>query len=346
MVDVKTCLDNAQEKMDMAIMYLEEALAHIRAGKASARLLDGIRVDSYGSMVPISNVAAITTPGSKLPSAEKFESWIFDELVPETLKNGGYLLKKNGETDNELLARAILLAQNRIKERDSRISALEKENNYAILKLKLQAPKVQYYDKVLQSQSTYTTTQIAKELGMTAAEDVKKVIVKLYKKDKLEGVVFVGDIPIPMLRKAQHMTSAFKMDEKNNDWRDSSVPSDRFYDDFDLQFDFLKQDSVENNFFYYNLAIKSPQQIRCDIYSARVKAVDNGEEPHAQISRYFKKVVAEHQINNKLDQFFSYTGDGSYSNSLTAWTPGNAQGIEYGGMPPVSSVGFDIKLTF
>lgn len=66
--------------------------------------------------------------GSKLPSAEKFESWIFDELVPETLKNGGYLLKKNGETDNELLARAILLAQNRIKERDSRISALEKEN--------------------------------------------------------------------------------------------------------------------------------------------------------------------------------------------------------------------------
>lgn len=56
-------------------------------------------------------------------------------------------------------------------------------------------------------------------------EDVKKVIVKLYKKDKLEGVVFVGDIPIPMLRKAQHMTSAFKMDEKNNDWRDSSVPS-------------------------------------------------------------------------------------------------------------------------
>ena len=35
MVDVKTCLDNAQEKMDMAVMYLEEALAHIRAGKAA-----------------------------------------------------------------------------------------------------------------------------------------------------------------------------------------------------------------------------------------------------------------------------------------------------------------------
>lgn len=65
MVDVKTCLDNAQEKMDMAVMYLEEALAHIRAGKASTRLLDGIRVDSYGSMVPISNVAAVTTPDAR-----------------------------------------------------------------------------------------------------------------------------------------------------------------------------------------------------------------------------------------------------------------------------------------
>ena len=65
MVDVKTCLDNAQEKMDMAIMYLEEALAHIRAGKASARLLDGIRVDSYGSMVPISNGIKACSVSSK-----------------------------------------------------------------------------------------------------------------------------------------------------------------------------------------------------------------------------------------------------------------------------------------
>jgi hypothetical protein len=62
-------------------------------------------------------------------------------------------------------------------------------------------------------------------------EEVKKQIVNLHKKYNLEGVVFVGDIPIPMVRKAQHLTSAFKMDEKI-DRRDSSVPSDRYYDDF------------------------------------------------------------------------------------------------------------------
>ena len=49
----------------MAVMYLEEALAHIRAGKADVRLLDGIRVDSYGSMVPINNVAAVNTPDAR-----------------------------------------------------------------------------------------------------------------------------------------------------------------------------------------------------------------------------------------------------------------------------------------
>ena len=65
MKDVKDILDEAQEKMDMAVMYLEESLAHIRAGKADVRLLDGIRVDSYGSMVPINNVAAVTTPDAR-----------------------------------------------------------------------------------------------------------------------------------------------------------------------------------------------------------------------------------------------------------------------------------------
>lgn len=151
-------------------------------------------------------------------------------------------------------------------------------------------------------------------------EEVKKVIKNLYKKHKLEGVVFVGDIPVPMIRKAQHMTSAFKMDEEKYPFRDSSVPSDRFYDDFDLKFDFLKQDKEEPAFFYYDLAADSPQQIKCEIYSARVKPIENGEAPHEQIKKFFNKAVKEHKSGNRLDQFFSYTGEGSYSNSLTAWT--------------------------
>jgi len=150
-------------------------------------------------------------------------------------------------------------------------------------------------------------------------EQVKNVIKKLYKKKSLEGVMFVGDVPIAMIRKGQHLTSAFKMDEER-DWRESSVPSDRFYDDLHLKFDFLRADSANRNFFYYNLSATSPQQIKCDIYSARVKPIANGEEPSRQIKRFFNKAIAEHKAVNRLDQFFSHTGEGSYSNSLNAWT--------------------------
>lgn len=108
--------------------------------------------------------------GSRLPSAERFESWIFDDLVPRTLKEGGYLLDIKGETDSELLSRALLLAENRIKERDRHISVLEEKNAQNAIKLSRQAPKVRYFEEVLHSASTYTTTQIAKELGMSGRE--------------------------------------------------------------------------------------------------------------------------------------------------------------------------------
>ena len=48
MFDVNNCLSEAEEQMEMAIMHLEDEFAHIRAGKANVRILDDIRVDSYG----------------------------------------------------------------------------------------------------------------------------------------------------------------------------------------------------------------------------------------------------------------------------------------------------------
>ena len=155
-------------------------------------------------------------------------------------------------------------------------------------------------------------------------EQVKKVIKDLHRKHSLEGVMLVGDIPVAMIRKAQHLTSAFKMDE-TTDWWESSVPSDRFYDDFHLKFDYIRPDSTHAGFFYYDLAADSPSQIKCDIYSARVKPVTGpGTEaigtPAEQIDRFFNKAIAEHCAENRLDQFYSHTGEGSYSNSLNAWT--------------------------
>jgi hypothetical protein len=85
-------------------------------------------------------------------------------------------------------------------------------------------------------------------------DEIKEEILKLYnQKPQLEGVVFIGDIPIPMLRDAEHLTSSFKYENNPSDYYNSSVPSDRFYDDFNLKFKFLHQDSRHPLCYYYSL---------------------------------------------------------------------------------------------
>ena len=63
----------------------------------------------------------------------------------------------------------------------------------------------------------------------------------------------------------------------------------------------------------------SPQYISFDIYSGRIKAQKAYGDPYKQIARYLEKAVAEHRDATPFDQFVSYTGHGSYSNSLIAW---------------------------
>lgn len=98
MRDVKDILDEAQESMDMAIMYLDEALAHIRAGKADIRLLDGIRVDSYGSMVPINNVAAVNTPDARSIAIKPWDKSMFRVIEKAIIDSSlGIMPENNGE---------------------------------------------------------------------------------------------------------------------------------------------------------------------------------------------------------------------------------------------------------
>ena len=98
MVDVDKCINEAQEKMDMAIMYLEESLAHIRAGKANPRILDGIRVNSYGSMVALNNVAAVTTPDARSITIKPWDKSMFRVIEKAIIDSDlGIMPENNGE---------------------------------------------------------------------------------------------------------------------------------------------------------------------------------------------------------------------------------------------------------
>ncbi|MBQ8454118.1 MAG: ribosome recycling factor [Bacteroidaceae bacterium] len=98
MIDVKETLGQAQEKMEEAVMYLEEALAHIRAGKANVKILDGIRVDSYGSLVPLNQVAAVNTPDARTIAIKPWDKSMFRPIEKAIIdSNVGITPENNGE---------------------------------------------------------------------------------------------------------------------------------------------------------------------------------------------------------------------------------------------------------
>lgn len=150
-------------------------------------------------------------------------------------------------------------------------------------------------------------------------DELRQQLHHLYEHHQLEGTILVGQIPIAMIRDAQHLTSAFKMDQERFPRRDSSVPSDRYYDDFDLRFDYQGSQEKEPLLHYYSLRGDSPQYIRSDIYSGRLKPTRQGEEGYQQIRDYFRKLLRERAKENPLDVITAYTGEGSFSNSMTAW---------------------------
>ena len=93
---------------------------------------------------------------SKLDSAKRFKHWVTSEVLPSIRKQGGYMVARPEETDEEVLARALQIMQAAIQVRDEEIARLQ--------------PRADYADEVLDSVTCITTTQLAKELGMTAQE--------------------------------------------------------------------------------------------------------------------------------------------------------------------------------
>lgn len=96
---VKLYLDMAEESMINSIHFLDEALAHIRAGKANVRILDGVRVDYYGTMSPLSSVATVTTPDAKTILIQPWEKSMLSVIEKAILDSSvGITPANNGES--------------------------------------------------------------------------------------------------------------------------------------------------------------------------------------------------------------------------------------------------------
>ncbi|MDR3340548.1 MAG: ribosome recycling factor [Candidatus Symbiothrix sp.] len=98
MSTLKIIEQQAEDKMLHALTHLEDALSRIRAGKANVHILDGIKVDYYGSQVPLSNVANISTPDAKTITILPWEKSMF-KAIEKAIQDSdvGITPENNGE---------------------------------------------------------------------------------------------------------------------------------------------------------------------------------------------------------------------------------------------------------
>ena len=96
--DLKQIEQKAEQKMQASVEFLDEALAHIRAGKANPRILDGIKLDYYGTLTPLSGVASINTPDARTIIVQPWEKQMLKEVEKAILNSDvGITPDNNGE---------------------------------------------------------------------------------------------------------------------------------------------------------------------------------------------------------------------------------------------------------
>ena len=113
---------------------------------------------------------------SRKPEAKAFRKWITGEVLPAIRMTGGYMISKEEDTEADIMARALLIAQSTMERQKQRLELLQNENELQKKELKASSHKVEYFDNVLQSTSVYIADQIAKELGITAITLNKKLV--------------------------------------------------------------------------------------------------------------------------------------------------------------------------
>ncbi|MBR6269573.1 MAG: HEAT repeat domain-containing protein [Bacteroidales bacterium] len=177
--------------------------------------------------------------------------------------------------------------------------------------------EIEAYASAIESRNNLKVYTVIDHWGVP--DSIRAELLRLHnlKKEPVIGAVMIGDIPVVMLRDGQHMTSAFKMDQKQPR-KDSSIPSDRFYDDFSLRFKYIDKDD-DAPYFYYSVTSEGAQRTRPDIYSGRIRPTDAGGVSRYQKLRDFLVKAVDAKMNPRpVDQLFYFSGHGYISESKVA----------------------------
>lgn len=113
---------------------------------------------------------------SKLPTAERFESWVFDEVLPSIRQHGGYIAASEDDSDEMILARALQIANAKIAERTKQLADTSR-------KLAIAEPKAAFYDSVMDSDGLLSVRDSAKLMKSHAKDIGQKRLFSLLRED-------------------------------------------------------------------------------------------------------------------------------------------------------------------
>ena len=142
---------------------------------------DDVRlVDVTDSLGRLQSTTFVTEGGmydvvvrSDSPKAKPFRKWVTHEVLPSIRKTGGYIATSDNMTDDEIMAKALIVAQTTIEKRNERIKQLEN-------KVRLDSPKVGYFDALIDRGLNVCFRDAAKEIGVKQKEFIAYLIENKY----------------------------------------------------------------------------------------------------------------------------------------------------------------------
>lgn len=132
-------------------------------GVSSIKVIDNLGREQNAIFINEQNLYKVIMRSDK-PQAEAFQDWVCGEVLPSIRKSGGYIASKADESPEEIMARALRVADETLKRKEQQLQMLQSENDELHKENVQIAPMAEYTKEVLQSNSTYTLTQVSKDL--------------------------------------------------------------------------------------------------------------------------------------------------------------------------------------
>ena len=132
-------------------------LLHGRNEKNKPGEMPTLKMSNFGAYIINESGLYSLVLSSKLPTAKAFKRWITSEVIPSIRKTGGYIAGQAELSPEELMAKALMVAQKTLAEREARISALTVENQ-------IMAPKAEYFDDLVDRNLLTSFRETAKQL--------------------------------------------------------------------------------------------------------------------------------------------------------------------------------------